>query len=591
MAAKSPGKSSVPSQNRSNVPGAGTTSMLLVDNDEDEYVLINDLLEDIEGTNFELEWVDTYEAGLERMLRGDHDICLLDYHLGEQNGLDLLRAAIAAGCKKPIIMLTGQGDEAIDSEAMKAGAADYLVKAQIGQVHSVVKRDDDKGVSTMVKGEIGAPLLDRAVKHSLDRNRTLKALRQSEAQTRGILEAVSDGIIAMNAGGKILLINPAIETMFGYSEEELLGKNVGYILPSPREDDEGAYTTGYAKLWENTGLDGASEAVGQRKDKTHFPVNLRTSEIVLDDQTWRIVVARDLSEWKQAEKERRKLHQELVEASNIAGRAEVATGVLHNVGNVLNSLNVSALLIDDILGRSKVGAMAKAIALFEAHADDLASFLTQDEKGMQLPIYLAKAIEHICEERDAAVAELDALLRNVEHIKHIITMQQSLAQVSGAIEEVSLNELLDESIAINSASLGRHKIEVRRNYTAVPLLMLEKQMILQVLINLITNAKEAVMEYDHEDKIITVATETAADHVYIHVTDNGMGIAKDNLEKVFSHGFTTKKGGHGFGLHSSASVVKAFNGELSVSSEGPGLGARFTLKLPRTRNEQGKESE
>ena len=158
--------------------------------------------------------------------------------------------------------------------------------------------------------------------------------------------------------------------------------------------------------------------------------------------------------------------------------------------------------------------------------------------------------------------------------------------MSGVVENITIEELLDEAVVINSASLVRHKIEVVREYGETPSLKLEKQKVLQVLINLVSNAKYAVMEGDNEVRRVTLRTDSHGKGVRAQVSDTGMGISEEHLARIFAHGFTTRKNGHGFALHNCALTLKEVGGSLSVQSDGPGMGATFTLELPCDRREQ-----
>jgi signal transduction histidine kinase len=273
--------------------------------------------------------------------------------------------------------------------------------------------------------------------------------------------------------------------------------------------------------------------------------------------------------------------RDLQAASRQAGMAEVATGVLHNVGNVLNSVNVSASLLGEKLHRSKVANLAKATQLMSGHADDLGTFLTSDEKGKQLPDYLAKLAEHLAGEQCEMMHELSSLTENVEHIKAIVSMQQSYAGMSGMVERVAVTTLLDEMLRMNADSAERHGITIERHYADIPTLTLDKHKLLQILANLVRNAADALRESETLDKRITVRTVMNGDgRIRIEVADNGQGISKEHLSRIFAHGFTTKKHGHGFGLHSSALAARELGGSLSVHSDGPARGAIFALELP-----------
>jgi signal transduction histidine kinase len=275
--------------------------------------------------------------------------------------------------------------------------------------------------------------------------------------------------------------------------------------------------------------------------------------------------------------------QELIVASREAGMAEVATGVLHNVGNVLNSVNVSTTLIREKLRRSEVSTLGKVRDLLRQHQANVGAFLTADPKGKLVPNFIIQLTECLEKEQAALQDEHEQLARNVEHIKEIVAMQQNYARVSGFLERVSVAKLLDDALQMNTAGLARHGITIIRQYSEVPLLTLDKHKVLQILVNLVHNAKYAMDESRDRDKQLSVGISMNGDNlVKVTVVDNGVGIPPENLTRIFSHGFTTRKRGHGFGLHSGANAAKEMGGQLTASSEGPGKGATFTLELPLT---------
>lgn len=278
------------------------------------------------------------------------------------------------------------------------------------------------------------------------------------------------------------------------------------------------------------------------------------------------------------------MQQQLIQTSRQAGMAEVATGVLHNVGNVLNSVNVSTTLVCDRMRLSKIASLLKAAQLFREHETDLAAYLTLDARGQRLPSLLINLADHLEKERSGIVEELSLLAKNIEHIKEIVAMQQNYANVSGVIEALSLADVVDDALMMNEAALKRHAIEVIREYQDVPLVLVDKHKVLQVLLNLVRNAKYAMDEkagnYVRYLKVSLKLQEE--DRVQIAVNDNGIGIKPENMTRIFAHGFTTKKDGHGFGLHMGALAAKEMRGSLSVFSDGPGQGATFVLELPLT---------
>jgi signal transduction histidine kinase len=292
--------------------------------------------------------------------------------------------------------------------------------------------------------------------------------------------------------------------------------------------------------------------------------------------------ARDELELRVAQrtKELENTHRELVEASRRGGMAEIATNVLHNVGNVLNSVNVSTDLIVEKVRNSKAGNLAKVVDLLRENTGRLGEFLCTDPRGRHVPEYLAQLSEHLALGQEAIVKESESLRLNVEHIKEIVAMQQNYATFGAHREVIDIVDLVEDSLRMHERSLNHHGLEVVREFAIVPPMNVEKHKILQILVNLIRNAKYACDESGRVDKRITIRVATHAGRVRIGVSDNGVGIAPENLTRIFNHGFTTRKGGHGFGLHGSALAAKEMNGSLEVQSEGLGKGATFVLELP-----------
>jgi len=262
--------------------------------------------------------------------------------------------------------------------------------------------------------------------------------------------------------------------------------------------------------------------------------------------------------------------------------AEIATGVLHNVGNVLNSVNVSTSLVAGKIRESRVENLVSAVQMLEQHAGDLPAFLGQDPKGQRVLPYLVKLGDHFRSERDNMLVELESLSSHVGHIKHIVATQQSYAKVSGLVENVLLSDLVDDALRIEGPSLARHAIQIERDFQQLPAIAAEKHKILQILLNLLRNAKQALSKGDstHTRSIHIRIRRLEESRVSLAVEDNGVGLPFENLTRIFRHGFTTKADGHGFGLHSCALAAGQMGGSLRAESGGPGLGATFTLELP-----------
>ncbi|WEJ06806.1 ATP-binding protein [Pseudomonas sp. FJ2-5-13] len=274
---------------------------------------------------------------------------------------------------------------------------------------------------------------------------------------------------------------------------------------------------------------------------------------------------------------------ELMDSARQAGMAEIATNVLHNVGNVLNSVNISADLVSRKLRASKALGLGKAMQLINAHQGDLGTFLTEDEKGKLLPGYLNQLVEAIAIEQQGMSDELAQLSKSVDHIKDIVSTQQSYAGASTLLEPVNISALMDDALRMNAGALSRHHVTVVKAYAPVPEILADKHRLLLIMVNLISNAKYAMDKLSERPRQITLAVESVGDETLkISVKDDGEGIPPENMARIFTHGFTTRKEGHGFGLHSCALAAVEMNGQLSAHSDGPGLGAVFTLTIPLT---------
>jgi PAS domain S-box-containing protein len=407
------------------------------------------------------------------------------------------------------------------------------------------------------------------------------ALRESEERFRSVAESAADAIIIADGQERVLSWNKGARMMFGYEAEEMQGQPLSAIVAQ-------SYCTqffaGMSRLRENgaektTGP--AMELFGLRKDGMEFPIEMAMSNWTTGSGTFVSGVIRDVSERKTAEVTLRDSQQRLLETSRLAGMAEVATGVLHNVGNVLNSVNVSAGLVVEKLRRSKVPNLGKAAALLAERNGDLGNFLTNDPNGQKIPGYLAKLSQFLIAENSELLTEVDLLARNIEHIKEVVAVQQSYAKVSGVFEDLAADQLVEDSIAMNIGAFERHGIVLERRFSPAPPVSVDRHRVLQILINLLRNAKYALDDVQRIDKRITITIAPADDKMLrIAVADNGIGISQENLDRIFGHGFTTRKNGHGFGLHSGALAAKEMGGSLSVQSLGLRRGATFMLELP-----------
>jgi signal transduction histidine kinase len=273
-------------------------------------------------------------------------------------------------------------------------------------------------------------------------------------------------------------------------------------------------------------------------------------------------------------------HKQLVETSRQAGMAEIATNVLHNVGNVLNSVNVSAEAVAGKVRNFRITSLKQVAELLRKHADHLPEFLTQDPRGKELPGYLVKLADNLSEPQKGILQELTSLQNNIEHIKEVVAMQQNYARRSGMLETLSAVALVEDAINLHNDTFNRHGVALVRDYGEVPPVLADRHKVLPILVNLLSNAKQALASAGGDKQLTVRVGQNGCDGVQIVVADNGVGIPLENLTRIFQHGFTTKPEGHGFGLHSGALAAREMGGRLTAESEGVGRGAVFTLELP-----------
>ena len=344
-------------------------------------------------------------------------------------------------------------------------------------------------------------------------------------------------------------------------------KNYAVRAAKQGNDELGSLIDGFNAMLSQIQIQ--DSALQEARDKLEKRVAERTQEL-----------QQEVTEHTQAQAELERVHRQLVDSSRQAGMAEIATNVLHNVGNVLNSVNVSAILASDLAQKSKADGLGRVVALLREHAHDLGEFISSDPRGKHLPVHLGHLAEHLKTEQAAIVKELDSLRSNIEHIKDIVAMQQSYAKVAGVHEIIAVVDLLEDSLRMNTGALARHGVDVVRDFEGQPLVNIDKHKVLQILVNLVRNAKYACSESGLAGRQVTLSVRSANGLVRIVVADNGVGIAPENLTRIFNHGFTTRADGHGFGLHSGALAARELGGTLSVHSDGVGRGASFSLELP-----------
>lgn len=408
--------------------------------------------------------------------------------------------------------------------------------------------------------------------------------KQAEAALQrlaNIVESSNDAIIGESLDAEVTSWNPAAERIFGYSAAEMIGQPVARLLPPDRLGEEPAIldriNRGEATIY--------LETRRLRKDGVQIDVAVTISPI--KDTEGTIVgaskIGRDITLQKRQAAELEEVQKQLRETAVRIGRAEMARTVVHNIGNVLNGIGVSTTLIAQKIQNSKGLHIGKLAALLQQHEADLPSFLSTDPKGKKVPAFVADLAAKFADEQKALTSELQFVGEKVAHIRSIIDTHQASASVSGLTQQVTASELVEEALRLNAASLESRGVRVIRQFSETPPITTEKHKVLQILVNLITNAAQALEQGRQQDRqLICQIDSQDGQSVLISVADNGMGVSPENLPRIFQQGFTTRQGGHGLGLHGSALLARELGGDLTVTSNGPGQGAVFTLGLPLT---------
>jgi PAS domain S-box-containing protein len=409
-----------------------------------------------------------------------------------------------------------------------------------------------------------------------------QALRDSDAKFRDLADNVSDVLwIRSPDMQEVHYVSPGFERIWGRPMPLLYGNPqqwVDFIVPEDRE----RVTATFAGLTRDV----RSLDIEYRILRPHGEVRwIRARGYQVRDAQDRLIrntgIVTDITDQRRAQAALDLAQRQLRDASRRAGMAEIATNVLHDVGNILNSVTVSAGLLRHTLQQSRSQGLRRAVDLMREHEADLGAFLLDDEKGRLLPRYLRALDTRLQQEQQDMVRELENLTRSIDHIRDVITTQQSLAGRPVLLETGSVRELVEDALRINDEALTRDQVTVLREFAPVPLLRLDRGRVLQILVNLVGNARDAVAAMPVAARRLRVQVQASGEgRLRLSIVDDGEGIPKENLPQLFVHGFTTRSQGHGFGLHSCALAAAQMGGTLTAHSDGPGRGATFTLELP-----------
>lgn len=514
--------------------------VMVIDDDRSARKLLKMYLEH----TFEVVEANNGAEALSILRRVRPDVIVSDVEMPQVNGLALARILKAERtfAQIPLLLVTGHAGKDAVVECLDAGADDYLSKPVARK--EFLARVGAAARQTRLRRELGEALAE---------------LQRVKNQLQLTLDCAADAIISYDACGRIRTHNAAAEQLFGTSE--LNSHSVGDLLPQ-------------TQAWWNLGAT-ASVTLERAEHSQYLELtvgaehNSGSHVAVIRDVTWRVDAQRKLQQ----------AQDQLVRSSRLAGQAEVATGVLHNVGNVLNSINVSATLVAEAVSSKHERKLQKLTELLEGSQSVLRDAL--GEKGPLILSYCRALTQDYSAERAHVVEELTRLNSHVSHAKTVVRGQQRLARSGGMIKDVSVPELVSTAQALVG---GRRFAHAQFNTDIqCETVVADEHRVLEILVNLLKNASEAVV--DAQAPQISVTATGAGDcsppsQVVLRVSDNGVGLDEEARRRIFEHGFTTKHDGHGFGLHYCAIAAKEMGASLEVESEGPGKGCTFSLTLP-----------
>lgn len=412
-------------------------------------------------------------------------------------------------------------------------------------------------------------------------DRTLK-LAASETHVRAVIEHVGEGIITIDEQHRIESLNPAGQQIFGRADGAAQGTPLENLLNEPCRSRFNALVA--ACINETTSsieiTRQPAELEAERATGDICPVEMVVTPMDLPDKRLFVCIVRDISRRKETERQLADVQQKLLDSAHKAGMADIATSVLHNIGNILNSVQVSTDVIIQNVRNSKIAGLVKANALLSENMHRAGEFITEDPKGKLLPQYYLKIGEALESEYKTINTETLSLADKAKMMRDVISTQQSYAR-QGLFEEVKdLHELIEDALRVQLSSLVSSDIRIEKRFGSLPQVVTQKVKVLQVMVNLIKNAKEAMDSNDQNIKPRLLIIKTGRlenSTVYADFVDNGCGVAPENLTLIFKHGFTTKPKGHGFGLHASANAMTEMGGKLTVHSEGSQRGSCFRI--------------
>ena len=463
------------------MPNQNKVRIAIIEDDEDDFLIIKEYISDIEGKSFIVDWFQDYQAAIDAIKNKEYHLYFVDYFLGHKTGLDLLDAAAELNCDRPIVLLTGLGNKAIDIKAMERGATDYLVKT-----------------------DLSTEKLERCIRYSLERSNFLKELKTRETKYRNLFENSKDAVFITDNDLNFSEVNEAAVQLLGYSESELVGRNLRDFIAEHRLNGK------LKKLRDGGDIEDNEIKIISNSNETRDCLLSLASQRQADDETFVVHgIIHDITKIKKAELAN-------LQAEKLAANERLIRMLAHEIRNPLNNIILS---IDQLIP------------------------LERDEMEKSF---------------------MDIIQRNSLRINNIITELLNLAKPSElTLVEQSLQEILDESLARTNDRIKLQNIHVKKVYPPEPILMqADKEKLIIAITNIIINAIESM----HTNGLLTISVSISDEGYEVCIKDNGKGIAKEHLPKLFEPFFTMKKNGMGLGLTVSYTILQSHNAKIRAQS-------------------------
>ncbi len=523
----------------------GKLRVLAIDDDKSTRELLRAHLE----TDYVVDLRSDGVEGLQAIRSVRPDIVLSDVEMPRMDGFALARILKSKPdlARIPLLLVTAREGDFAAAECLDAGADDYVRKP-------IQRRE--------FLARVGAAA--RHVALSAELEASYRALHVARNELLLTFDQAADAIVSYEASGIVRTHNAAATQLLmggdapsGEDSARLVGHTVEELLATPAwwQDGEPYHVS----------LDFGG---GTRHLEFRVAADADSGQhvAVIRDVTWAIDTRRELE----------RQQERLAQSVRLAGQARVATGVLHNVANVLNSARVGAEILRQQCEGMRPDRLRKLAHLLEDIEPELRA--TLPDKAPVVVTFAQRIASEFATTTQRMQTELKSLQRRLQHAAIVLGRQQRFAKCSNGVQELSLDEVV--ATALDLADVGDPSV-VRRDIQCESVIA-DEHRILEILINLLSNAADAVRETETPAILVrTVEHPPPVARVDVTIADNGIGLAPERLGSLFEHGVTTKVDGHGFGLHSCAQAASEMGGTLSVSSEGIGRGASFTLSLPR----------